>query len=349
GSPRPRPRGASLDRTPPSEPRPGRPSRGGLGRRGRDLQGQGHPLGPLGNRRPAGALRLGHLPADGPGLPARVDRRPDPRGRDSGHPWRQARLRHGRHRGARPRARPDRPADRLHLRRQRPADRGPRAGVRPRSPPRSLPGRPPPLRPLPDRPRHRAPLRRLGGGRVPAHRQPPGFRDAPAAGHDPRRLGSGRPLRGHGRQDRRHLRPSRHRARAAPERQRGLPPCCARRLPRLARWRPGLRQPGRLRFRVRPPPRRAGLRRRAGSLRRAPASDPRRPSTGRPLPRHRGPRQRPDLAGHRSHARASPDPGLWACNRPRPDRPARELGRYRGERDEASRRPVARRRHALAL
>ena len=84
-----------------------------------------------------------------------------------------------------------------------------------------------------------------------------------------------------------------------------------------------LRQLRRLRHALRPPPRRARLCGRAGSVRCPPAGIARRAAPGRPRADHRRPWLRPDLERHRPHARAGADavvrPGHRAA-RPRPAR-----------------------------
>ena len=74
---------------------------GPLGRRPRGQQGQGHAVRPLGDRRRAGAVRVGLFPADRPDLPAGADRRADRTRRPARHPRQQARLGHADHRRAR--------------------------------------------------------------------------------------------------------------------------------------------------------------------------------------------------------------------------------------------------------
>ena len=93
-------------------------------RRAGSLLGQGHAVRPLGDRRPAGALRMGLFSKDGSDLSRRADRSDHPRGRAAGHTRRLPCIRHRDHRKARRGAYPDRQADLLHLGRFRHPDRG---------------------------------------------------------------------------------------------------------------------------------------------------------------------------------------------------------------------------------
>ena len=88
------------------------------------------------------------------------------------------------------------------------------------------------------------------------------------------------------------------------------------------RRRPDLRQLRRLRFALRPPARRRGLRRRAGGVRCAPAGTRGQDRRRRPGADHRRPRQRPDLDRHRPHPRARADRRLAAGAGGRRHRPA---------------------------
>ena len=124
-----------------------------------------------------------------------------------------------------------------------------------------------------------------------------------------------------------------------------------------------LRQPGRFRQRIRPPPRRPRLRRLPRGVRRAAAGDRSGDARRRFLRADRRPRQRSDLARQRPHPRARADPRLRRRRRAGADRRAREPRRHRRDRRAEARpagagaaarvgshelraRPAPRRRHA---
>lgn len=86
---------------------------------GRDIEGQGHAVGPLGADGRARHLRLGLFPRDEAVFPEGPDRRADRAGEAARRARRRTRLRHRDHCAARPRAHGEWQADRLHLRRFR--------------------------------------------------------------------------------------------------------------------------------------------------------------------------------------------------------------------------------------
>ncbi len=126
-----------------------------MGLRRRDLARQGYALGPLGDRRHAGRLRLGLFSAQDSRASGRVYARADRGGEAARHSRRPPCLRHAGDRGFRRRACQDRQADLLHVCRFRVADRRARGSVRPRAPLRNLPHRAQTLRSAQHRPRDR--------------------------------------------------------------------------------------------------------------------------------------------------------------------------------------------------
>ena len=167
---------ASTGRMPPG-PRTSGALEGGLGLRGRDLEGQGHASGHWEIAGVPVDFDWGYFPNTVPSFPEALTDALIARGQSARHPRQQARLGDRHHRRIRRRARADRQADLLHLRRQRAADRGPRGDVRPRAALRALPHRARALRPAQYRPRHRASVR--GHGREPASRGPATARISP--------------------------------------------------------------------------------------------------------------------------------------------------------------------------
>ena len=103
-------------------------------------QGQGHAVGPLGDRRRPRSRSTGAIsPTRVPAFPAELTEALIARGRAARHSRRQACLGHGDHRRVRRRAHAHRQADLLHLRRQRAADRGARGDFRARAALRAVP------------------------------------------------------------------------------------------------------------------------------------------------------------------------------------------------------------------
>ena len=161
---RPRPRDARLDRAQAAGLRL-QGAAGPMGLRRRDLARQGHAVGPLGDRRHAGRIRLGLFPGQDAGLSAGADARPDRARQADRHSRRLPRLGHRDHRALRRGASAHAEADLLHLRRFRAADRRARGGVRPRAALRRLPHRARLVRSAQHRPRDRAAVRRRQAGR----------------------------------------------------------------------------------------------------------------------------------------------------------------------------------------
>lgn len=144
---------------------------------------------------------------------------------------------------------------------------------------------------------HRATLRGRFRERLHPHRQPQGFRHRAGGRDAARRAGRAGPAGRHRRQGRGHFRASPYRTRGQGHRQRRAPHRRARRVPRAAGWRTGLRQPDRFRQRIRPSPRRCRLCRGLGGAGPRGAHDPRRAFAGRSRRHHRRPWQRPDWRG----------------------------------------------------
>ena len=317
--------------------RPG--ARRGAARRGR-ARGAARGLGPDGRALARQGLGDRPLGADGPGarapvsdLSARLSRPRSIAAFDGAHRPRRAgqrrRLGDRDHRRARRAAPADRPADRLHLGRQRLPDcrpRGHRAGRRSSTPGADA--------------AYELAVEGLGLGRVIArpfvgapgalhpHRQPPRLRDAAAARHAARSAHRGRRAGDRDRQGGRTCSPAAASPTSRPTTSDadGLDQLEAA----LDDGRRGLVFVNLVDFDtpVRPPQRRRRLRRQPRALRPPARPDRRTARRRRPAGHHRRPRQRSGDAEHRSLARvragaASPATGCgpgssWACATPSP-------------------------------